>query len=174
MKLETVGYALPSGADIVARVLYKKTWITEGQSFTDQTRLGLHLRENGVGTIEHTVLRSPEAPSGRELVFSHTLDQDVILLGLLPELAIEATELRIEGVFPDGSRQPLLLIREPDPGWPTRYWFDSPHFLPSGSRIEVTVTLRPGGDRETVPSLFAEHTPVRLLLEYTTGAGAAN
>ena len=174
VKLETVGYALPSGADIVARVLYKKTWITEGQAFTDQTRLGLHLTEDRVGTIEHMVLSSPEEPNGRELVFSHTLDRDVTLLGLLPELAIEATELQIEGVLPDGSRQPLLLIREPDPGWPTRYWFDSPRSLPPGSQIEVTATLRPGADRETVPSLFAENAPVRLLLEYTTGAGAAN
>ncbi len=174
VKLETAGYSLPSGADIVARVHYKKTWITEGQAFTDQTRLGLHLRQNGVGTIEYTVVRSPDEPNGRELVFSHTLDQDVTLLGLLPELEIEATELQIEGVLPGGSRQPLLLIREPDPGWPTRYWFDSAHALPSGSRIEVTVTLRPGAYRERVPSLFAEHTPVRLLLEYTSGAGAAN
>ena len=174
VKLETVGYALPSGADIVARVLYKKTWITEGQAFTDQTRLGLHLTEDRVGTVEHMVLRSPEGPNGRELVFSHTLDQDVTLLGLLPELAIEATELQIEGVLPDGSRQPLLLIREPDPGWPTRYWFDSPLSLPTGSQIEVTTTLQPGADRETVSSLFAEDAPVRLLLEYTTGAGAAN
>ena len=92
----------------------------------------------------------------------------------MPELAIEATELQIEGVLPDGSRQPLLLIREPDPGWPTRYWFDSPRSLPPGSQIEVTATLRPGADRETVPSLFAENAPVRLFLEYTTGAGAAN
>ena len=174
VKLETVGYALPSGADIVARVLYKKTWITEGQAFTDQTRLGLHLTEDRVGTVEHMVLRSLEGPNGRELVFSHTLDQDVTLLGLLPELAIEAPELQIEGVLPDGSRQPLLLIREPDPGWPTRYWFDSPLSLPTGSQIEVTTTLQPGADRETVSSLFAEDAPVRLLLEYTTGAGAAN
>ena len=174
VKLETVGYALPSGADIVARVLYKKTWITEGQAFTDQTRLGLHLTENGVGTIEHTVLRASDEPSGRELVFSHTLNQDVNLLGLLPELEVEAAELRIEGVLPDGSRQPLLLIREPDPGWPTRYWFESPRSLPTGSQVEVTVTLRPGADRETVPSLFAEDATVRLLLEYTTGAGASN
>ena len=174
VKSDTVGYALPSGADIVARVLYKKTWITEGQAFTDQTRLGLHLRENGVGTIEHTVLRSSAEPNGRELVFSHTLDQGVTVLGLLPELEIEATELKIEGVRPGGSRQPLLLIREPDPGWPTRYWFDSPRSLPRGSQIEVTATVRPGADRETVPSLFAEDATVRLLLEYTTGAGAAN
>ena len=36
---------MPAGADVVARVVYKKTWITEGQAFTDQTRLGLHLAD---------------------------------------------------------------------------------------------------------------------------------
>ena len=174
VQLGVVGYALPSGADIVARVLYKKTWITEGQAFTDQTRLGLYLTEGGVGMIDFTVLSSTEEPTGRELAFSHTLDQDVDLLGLLPELEFEALELRIEGVLPDGSRQPLLLIREPDPGWPTRYWFDSPRSLPRDSRIEVRATLRLGADREPVPSLFAAGAPVRLLLQYTAGAGAAN
>ena len=174
LKLTAVGYALPSGADIVARVLYKKTWITEGQAFTDQTRVGLHLAEDGVATIEHTVLSSSDEPDGRELAFSHTLDQAVDLLGLLPELEIEAVELQIEGVLPDGSRQPLLLIRDPDPGWPTRYWFDTPRSLPSGSRIEVVATLPPGANRETVSSLFAGDAPVRLLLEYTAAAGAAN
>ncbi len=174
VRLDAVGYALPSGADIVVRVLYKKTWITEGQAFTDQTRLGLHLTENGVGKIEHTVLSSPQEPNGREFVFSHTVDQDINLLGLLPELEVEAVELQIEGVLPDGSRHPLLLIREPDPGWPTRYWFDSPQSLPNGSRIEVTTTLRPGADRETLSSLFGNDAPVRLLLEYTAGAGTAN
>ena len=174
VRLDAVGYALPSGADIVARVLYKKTWITEGQAFTDQTRVGLHLTEDGVGTIEHTVLSSPEEPTGRELVFSHTLDQDVDLLGLLPELEFEALELKVEGVLPDGSREPLLLIREPDPGWPTRFWFESPLSLPRGSQITVTATLRRGANRHTVPSLFGGDAPFRLLLEYTSGAGAAN
>lgn len=174
VKLDAVGYALPTGADIVVRVLYKKTWITEGQAFVDQTRVGLHLTEDGVGTIGHTVMSSPEQPNGRELVFSHTLEQDVDLLGLLPELELEVIELKVEGVRPDGSREPLLLIREPDTGWPTRYWFDSPQSLPRGSRVEVTAILRPGAKRETVPSLFAEDAPVRLLLEYSTGAGAAN
>jgi len=174
VKLDASGYALPDGADIVARILYKKTWITEGQPFTDQTRLGLHLSEDGVGTIEHTVLRSPAEPAERELAFTHTLDQDVSLLGLLPEIEIDALELQVEGVLPDGTRLPLLLIPEPDPGWPTRYWFDAPQSLPGGSQIAVSATLRPGADRTSVPSLFGDDAPVRLLLEYTAGTGAAN
>ena len=171
--LETAGYALPSGADVVARVLYKKTWITEGQAFTDQTRLGLHLANGGLDTIEQTVVSSPEL-TGRELAFSYRLDQDVTLYGLLPEVGVELAELQIVGTLPDGSRQPLLLIREPDSGWPTRYWFDSPQALPNGTEIAVTATLRPGGDRDAAPSLFGSDAPVRLLLDVTSGTAAAN
>ena len=174
VKLDAVGYALPDGADIVARVLYKKTWITEGQAFTDQTRLGLHVTEGGVGTIEHTVVSSQGEPDGRELAFTYTFDQDVNLLGMLPEIEVDAAELQVEGVLPDGSRLPLLLIRDPDPGWPTRYWFDGPRSLPSGSRIDVTTTLRPGASRDAVTSLFANGAAVRLLLDHTAGSGAAN
>ena len=174
VKLDSAGYALPAGADLVARVLYKKTWITEGQAFTDQTRLGLHLSDGAVDTITHAVVNSPDEVTTRELRFSYAIDDDVTLLGLLPEVEVAATELRVEGVLPDGARQPLLLVREPDPGWPTRYWFDTPHALPGGSAIEVTATLRGGADRRTVASLFSSDAPVRLLVDYTTGGGTAN
>ena len=99
--------------------------------------------------------------------------EDLTLLGLLPEVDIDAAELKVEGVGPDGSREPLLLIREPDADWPTRYWFDTPHILPTGSQIEVTATLRPGAERRAVSSLFASQAPVRLLLDFTS-ASAAN
>ena len=174
VKLDSAGYALPAGADLVARVLYKKTWITEGQAFTDQTRLGLHLSDGAVDTITHAVVNSPDEVTTRELRFSYAIDDDVTLLGLLPEVEVAATELRVEGVLPDGARQPLLLVREPDPGWPTRYWFNTPHALPGGSAIEVTATLRGGSDRRTVASLFSSDAPVRLLVDYTTGGGTAN
>ena len=174
IKLDSAGYALPAGADLVARVVYKKTWITEGQAFTDQTRIGVHLADEAVDTITHTVVNSPDQVTTRELRFSYTINDSVTLLGLLPEIAVAASELQVEGVLPDGSREPLLLIREPDPDWPTRYWFDSPHALPSGSAIEVTATLRGGADQQAVPSLFSSTAPVRLLVDYTTGAAAAN
>jgi len=174
IQLDGVGYAMPAGADVVARVVYKKTWITEGQAFTDQTSLGLHLAESAVEAIAHTVVSSPAEVAGPEFVFSHPVAEDITLRGLLPEMDFLATELQVESVLPDGSRRPLLLIREPDPGWPTRYWFDTPHPLPSGSEIQVTVTLRGGANRNGVPSLFANDAPIRLLVDYTAGAVTAN
>ena len=54
---------------------------------------------------------------------------------------------------------------------------DYPVMAQRGQEFFVRTTARlmdeTGADRETVPSLFAENAPVRLLLEYTTGEGAA-
>ena len=174
VRLDGAGYALPAGADVVARIVYKKTWITEGQPFTDQTSLGLHLAEGTVATIAHTVVSSPAEASGPEVVFNQPIADEMTLRALLPEMEVEALELQVEGVLPDGSREPLLLIREPDPGWPTRYVFDTPHLLPAGSQIRVTATLPGGADRESVPSLFSSDAPIRLLVDYTSGAASAN
>ena len=165
--LETAGYALPAGADIVARVLYKKTWITEGQEFSDQTHLGLYLAEGQRASIEHRVVNSP-SPIGSQLKFKYTFTDDVTLYGVLPEVGIAVAELQVVGSLPDGSSDPLLLILNPDSGWPTRYRFDTPHTLPSGSKIRVTATLQPSATTEALPSLFDSQAPVRLLLDVTT------
>ncbi len=171
--LDGIGYPLPAGADLVARILYKKTWITEGLEFTDRTRLGLHLAGAGAGAIEQTVVAATE-PAGRELTFRHVFDDETTLLALLPEVAVGAGELQVEGVRPDGSRQPLLLIREPDPAWPTRYWLEEPLDLPAGSELQVTATLEPGAGPDDVPSLFGSDAPMRLLVDHTSQSPAAD
>ncbi len=172
--LDGIGYPLPAGADLVARILYKKTWITEGQAFTDRTQLGLHLAEAAAGAIEQTVVDATDEPAGRELTSRHVFDDETTLLALLPEVAVSAGELQIEGVLPDGSRQPLLLIREPDPAWPTRYWLEEPLDLPAGSELQVTATLEPGTGLDDVPSLFASDAPMRLLVDHTSQSPPAN
>ena len=172
--LDGIGYPLPAGADLVARILYKKTWITEGQEFTDLTQLGLHLAEADTGAIEQTVVDATAEPAGRELTFRHVFDDETTLLALLPEVAVGSRELQVQGVLPDGSRQPLLLIREPDPAWPTRYWLEEPLDLPAGSELQITATLEPGAGTEDVPSLFGSDAPMRLLVDHTSQSSPAN
>ncbi len=172
--LDGLGYPLPAGADLVARILYKKTWITEGQAFTDRTQLGLHLVDADVDAIEQTVVDAAAEPTGRALTSRHVFDGDVTLLALLPEVAVSSRELQVEGVLPDGSRRPLLLIREPDPAWPTRYWLEEPLDLPAGSELQVTAVLEPGAGPENVPSLFASDAPMRLLVDHTSRSTTAD
>lgn len=174
VRLDGVGYPLPAGADLVVRILYKKTWITEGQEFSDRTRLGLHLADGGVEAVEQTVVDAPLEPAGRELAFRHEFDGGVTLLALLPEVAVDSEELQVEGVLPDGTTRPLLLIREPDPAWPTRYWLEEPLDLPAGSALQVTATLKPGAGAAAVPSLFASDAPMRMLVDHTRRPAAAD
>ena len=49
---DDVARTLPAGADVVLRVHYKKTWITEGQEFRDRTAVGLYAADGEAAGIE--------------------------------------------------------------------------------------------------------------------------
>ena len=90
--------------------------------------------------------------------------------------AIAAMRSPRPGHTPDGSRIPILWLREPDDGWPTRFWFDNPVRLPQGSRLETTTVLDPGATRLAKSSLLGGDTsaPIRFAVDYVSGAIAAN
>ena len=172
---ESAGYHLPDGADIVVRIHYKKTWITEGMDFSDQSQIGLYLSDSTTQPIESLLVASPNSVSGREASFTHEIADDITVLALLPEVDIESSELQVEAVTPTGDRVPMLWLREPDEGWPTRFWFDSPVNLPAGSRIEVTAILEPAPERNPKPTLIGDRTtPIRFAIDYVAGPLTAN
>ena len=169
------GYSLPAGSDLLLRIQYKKTWITEGQEFSDRSQVGLYVADEAEASIESLLLTSPEAVSGREVTFTHDVDRDLSLLALLPEVDIESSEIQIEAVKPDGSRIPMLWLREPDSGWTTRFWFDEPLSLPEGSQLEVTAMLDPAAERlPSTPLLGGGASPIRVAIDYVAGTAAAN
>ena len=167
---------LPAGADVVARVHYKKTWITEYEEFVDRSRVGLYLGDASDRTIDSMLLSAPERADGLRLAFGQRLEQEVSALAILPEVAIEARDVRVVAVTPDGARVPMLFLREPDTAWPTRYWFDAPIELPAGSTIEVDAILHPGADLAPGRSLFGADpaAPIRLVVDYAAEAALAN
>ncbi len=174
--LEDTAHPLPAGSDVVVRVHYKKTWITEGQEFTDQSSFGLYFAEGNAAAIESMLLASPAGETGQTITFSHAIDGDLQVLAILPEIAIEAKDVQVVAVTPDGSRVPMLFLREPDTDWPTRYWFDAPIALPGGTAIEVEAIVHPGADHTSGRSLFGADTaaPIRLMMDYASGSTVAN
>ena len=167
-----IGYRLPASSDVVVRLHYKKTWITDGQEFADQTRVGLYFAEGSATEIQSLTVNSPENVAGREVRFTHEISEDVTLVALFPEVDIESSELQVEAVTPGGARIPMLWLREPDAGWPTRFWFDSPVNLPKGSTLEVTALLEPGAERSLKRSLLGAgvDAPIRFVADYVSGA----
>ena len=169
-------HPMPAGADIVIRVHYKKTWITEGQDFVDRSRVGLYFADGDTAAIETLLIASPTGETGRTISASRTIDEDVEVLAMLPEIEIEAKDVQVVAVTPDGSRVPMLFLREPDTAWPTRYWFDAPVALPGGSTIEVEAIVHPGASHAPGRSLIGADpgAPVRLLVDYASGGALAN
>ena len=174
--LEDTAHPMPAEADVVVRIHYKKTWITDGQEFTDQSRVGLYFANGDAATIESILIASPADEAGRTIRFSQAIDGDVRVLAMLPEIEIEARDVQVVAVTPDGSRVPMLFLREPDTAWPTRYWFDAPIALPGGTTIEVEAVVHPGADHTPGRSLFGADTgtPIRLMMDYASGAAVAN
>ena len=170
-----IGHRLPEGADVILRIHYKKTWITEGQAFSDRSRVGLYLSDTA-DEIVSMLVASPATVSGREVTFAHEITQDVTLVALFPEVDIETSEMQIEAIRPDGSRVPMLWLREPDAGWPTRFWLEAPVNLPQGSQLEVTAVLDPGAEHSPRSSLlgFDVDAPIRFAVDYVPGSSAAN
>ena len=172
---QRAGYLLPAGADLVVRIHYKKTWITEGMDFSDQSQVGLHFADGEAATIESTLVSSADVVGGSEVTFSHAVASDMTVLALFPEVDIESSELQVEAVTPTGDRVPMLWLREPDRGWPTRFWFDAPVALPAGSQIEVRAVLDPAAQRIQKATLLGDDSaPIRFSVEYVSGLATAN
>jgi hypothetical protein len=150
-------FRLPAGAEVVARIHYKKTWQYEGKPMADRSTVGIYFAEAGAAQeITALTLTSPTQPpagagpaksdgsdAGKDhqtMTFSRTLDEDVRALALSPDEVPDNITLQVEAVRPDGSRAPMIrLAGRPD--WSRRYWFMQPLTLPRGTRIEVTANL---------------------------------
>ena len=173
---ESVAHSLEAGNDIVARIHYKKTWITEGEAFSDQTRIGLYFSSEPTAALTSVQVDSPAEIGNLSVEFSYPVEQELAIVALLPEVAIDAKDVQVVATTPDGEEFPLLFLREPGTAWPTRYWLDTPITLPAGSTINVNAVLHPGADQTSDGSLLgsAATAPIRLVLDYVDSSVAAN
>lgn len=173
---QSASYFMPPDVDIVVRIHYKKTWITEGQSFDDQTKIGFYLSEASRPAIESLVVSSPPVNTSLSHTFSEQIDTSVNLLSVLAEVEIGTKDIQVVATTPSGAEIPLLFLREPNTAWPTRYSFDEPIHLPAGTSITVDTVLHPGAQHEPGTSLFTSTTdaPIRLLFDYANGSEQAN
>ena len=140
------------------------------------TARALDAEDDGPGFGEATVLSPPERAGGLTLAFSQIVGEDVSALAILPEVAVEARDVRVVAVTPGGTRVPMLFLREPDTAWPTRYWFDAPLDLPAGTTIEVNARLHPGADHAPGRSLIGAEpsAAIRLAVDYATAGAPAD
>jgi hypothetical protein len=155
-------FRLPAGAEIVARIHYKKTWQFEGKPLADRSTIGIYFSHaKDARELLSVVLASPTLSpadaSRHTATFSRTLDEDVQALAISPEQVPPNITLQVEAVRPDGSRAPLIRLNT-RPDWERRYWFERPVALPRGTRVEITANL---DDPDILSAAFSAAAPQR-------------
>jgi hypothetical protein len=136
---------LPAGAEVVARIHYKKTWQFEGKEVSDRSTVGIYFstakdaRELLTLPIASATLTAADT-SKRVVTFSRSLDEDVQAVAVSPDMVPPNITLQVEAVLPNGTRTPMIrLLTRAD--WDRRYWFEQPLTLPRGTKIEVKADL---------------------------------
>jgi mono/diheme cytochrome c family protein len=182
--IEGAAFRLPAGAELVARIHYKKTWQFEGKALSDRSTIGVYFAQGREARELLAVpITSPALPGAdsatRVVTFSQTINEDVQALALSPDQVPPNITLQVEAVKPDGSRAPMIRLNT-RPDWDRRYWFQQPLTLPRGTKVEVTARLE---DPDVLSSAFSAAAPppkgapsvstVRLALNVVSAHGKA-
>ena len=125
-------FSFPKGAELLARVTYRKTWKYENSAMTDRSAVGIYFAN--ASTAERPI--DAVAVAG-----SRTIDEDVQVIAVRSEITTEnAGDVRAVALMPDGSR--ALLVRFiAQREWPQRFWYAQPVALPRGARVESSLPI---------------------------------
>jgi hypothetical protein len=162
MMLDDAGFELPSGAELLVRVRYKKTWQFEREEMKDRSTVGLYFAPRPTAPVRAIALEALPTPFSGGLrsgtVFGRTVDEDVHVLSVYPSDTLAGTGVVLTAIAPDRSRTELIAFH-PRAGWTRRYWFREPVQLARGTQIEARIFF----DDEALLPLLA--TPARSLLQ---------
>jgi len=135
-----LGFELPASAELVVRVLYRKTWENERKELRDRSTIGLYFA-TGTPTSVQALRLAPDftaVGSADRFAFRRVLTSDSRVLAVYPEAGLNSTAVKVVARRPDRTRIDLIAFH-PRPDWSRRYWFREPIPLPRGTMIETTV-----------------------------------
>jgi tetratricopeptide (TPR) repeat protein len=90
--------------------------------------------------LESQAIDIPAGEASYVVEDSYVLPADVDALSIYPHAHYLGKEMRGTATFPDGSQKDLLWIRQWDIRWQDRYRYQSPLFLPRGTRLSMRFT----------------------------------
>ena len=90
--------------------------------------------------LESQAIDIPAGDANYVVEDSYVLPVDVEAVSVYPHAHYLGKEMRGTATLPDGSQQDLLWIRQWDFRWQDRYRYQSPLFLPRGTRLSMRFT----------------------------------
>jgi hypothetical protein len=135
-------FELPASAELVVRVLYRKTWEYERKELRDRSTVGLYFAPAPATAVQALKLAPDYAAvaTADRFAFRRVLTEDVRALAIHPDAGLGNTSVKVVATRPDGTRASLIAFH-PRPDWSRRYWFREPIPLPRGTTIEVTASF---------------------------------
>jgi tetratricopeptide (TPR) repeat protein len=143
MEPADTAWTLDPGADLVLLL----HMIAGTKSETVQPMIGLYLSDTppahtplGV-KLESKALDIPAGDANYVVEDSYVLPADVDVISVYAHAHYLGKEMRGTATLPDGSQKDLLWIRQWDFRWQDRYRYQSPLFLPKGTRLAMRFTF---------------------------------
>jgi hypothetical protein len=137
-----LGFELPASAELVVRVLYRKTWEYERKELKDRSTVGLYFAQAAPASVQ-VVRLAPDftaVASQDRFAFRRVLNEDARALAIYPETGLNNASVKVVATRPDRTRVDLIAFH-PRPDWSRRYWFREPIALPRGTTVEVMVSF---------------------------------
>ncbi len=140
------GFELPVSAELVVRVLYRKTWEYERKELRDRSTIGLYFGGASATAVQALQLTADQATGTKatattdRVTFRRTLSEDARAIAIYPEVGLNSAAVKAVATRPDGARVDLIAFH-PRPDWVRRYWFREPIALPRGTTIDVTAAF---------------------------------
>lgn len=152
------GYGMPlagKSGDAVFEIHYRPT----GKPTRDRSRIGLYFAKKPItqeiaGTVAGT-LDVNIAPEDNDYWRQVYLDvpADIKLIGVSPHMHYIGKEVKAVATLPDGSKLPLLHIKDWNFRWQNVYMFRKPVAIPSGSRIDAWFKFDNSSDNPNNPNV---------------------
>jgi tetratricopeptide (TPR) repeat protein len=108
--------------------------------------------------LEVTAIDIPAGDANYVVEDSYVLPVDVDAISVYPHAHYLGKEMRGTATLPDGSQQDLIWIRQWDFRWQDRYRYQSPLFLPKGTKVSMRFTY----DNSTANPSNRFHPPQRV------------
>ena len=147
------------GTDLVSQIHYHPS----GKPEEDRSSVGLTFGSAPVveGRPILVTSRAINIPAGEKnyvVKTSVTVPEDVQLLGITPHAHYLCKDMKIDATFPDGTKIPLIWIKDWDFNWQGQYRYKSPIKLPKGTRVSLEYTYDNSAENPRNPS----SPPVRV------------
>jgi hypothetical protein len=158
-------FKIPAGGRLHVHIWYRKSWLQEQESTSDQSTIGLYLADPPLSgkPIDAVVIDGPnQAGSDQPVSFTGYLAVPARVIAVRPSLDMPYDSMQIEARTPSGRVIAIAQFRGARPEWPRRYWLAEAQELPAGSTIEVTAAP---GDPDSGPLIKPTTEPLTVTLD---------